>query len=491
MHAAAPPGSTPCSYADDLNLDGITTARGKTFPLPSDASMKAAKSRMEAWQRDDDRAIKQRPGPTAFPKTQLQRQCSTGVLSPSTRPQSPSTRSLAAQSPSFYRASSSSRSLTGFCPPSQTSSTSAPSHRGTRNVGSAPPCRKRDASDLLSIASTPTRRSQASLPASDNGSAMQLITPRNSVSMRQPASVGSGTKRKKFKTPFKEGMDLVSSGSSNFSRRPCKPGDVPHEDPSGTSGIFTQQAYHSSRKAPCPRLFNCNPQLVPNRISLLQSGFYPEEFSQMQAAQGGCPDEAFTVLNTPWMANDFAFLPEAHRAVGPEEALRILHSKGGASASLKWVKHHWGLILWKLAAMARHEPSRAEKWWSWATALSQLQYRYERETNMGQRSTLNRIIQHDSSAAQPMVLCVYKLELGLPFPDPEHDDTSIEGPGRNDTAPQPLIVLTDGWYTIRAYFDDTLLLAVRRGRIRVGHKLQILGAKVSSTSLPRIYGPRS
>lgn len=155
--------------------------------------------------------------------------------------------------------------------------------------------------------------------------------------------------------------------------------------------------------------------------------------------------------------------------------------------TLKWVRHHWDLILWKLAAMARHQPEHAVvRWWCWPEVIRQLRYRYEREINRGQRSPLNRIKQHDSSAAQPMVLCVYKTEFGPAPPPPSLPDGSIVpgAPPEGEIILLPNVVLTDGWYTIRAHLDDTLYVALQRGKIHVGHKLQILGAKVRVTPPP-------
>ena len=42
----------------------------------------------------------------------------------------------------------------------------------------------------------------------------------------------------------------------------------------------------------------------------------------------------------------------------------------------------------------------------------------------------------------------------------------------------PEFVLTDGWYKIRAKTDQLLARAARKGKIRVGRKLGIIGARV-------------
>lgn len=52
---------------------------------------------------------------------------------------------------------------------------------------------------------------------------------------------------------------------------------------------------------------------------------------------------------------------------------------------------------------------------------------------------------------------------------------------RDELVPQkPYVDLTDGWYIIRALLDDCLERALDKGKIRVGRKLGLSGAKVSS-----------
>jgi breast cancer 2 susceptibility protein len=62
-----------------------------------------------------------------------------------------------------------------------------------------------------------------------------------------------------------------------------------------------------------------------------------------------------------------------------------------------------------------------------------------------------------------MVLCVFEIE----DPSPKTPEGTL-----------PNLVLTDGWYRIRARIDLTLATAVKNHKIRVGTKLEIIGAKV-------------
>jgi len=67
-----------------------------------------------------------------------------------------------------------------------------------------------------------------------------------------------------------------------------------------------------------------------------------------------------------------------------------------------------------------------------------------------------------------MVLCVSNVI----WPDP-----AITDDGRS-IAPQPELEVTDGWYRLRAEVDTPLAGAIRRGVIRVGRKIAIVGARV-------------
>lgn len=103
---------------------------------------------------------------------------------------------------------------------------------------------------------------------------------------------------------------------------------------------------------------------------------------------------------------------------------------------------------------------------------------YEREINLAQRSCIKRIQEHDSPATLPMVLCVSQirwdevLDDSAPAPPPGEAPLAIVG-----------LELTDGWYRIRTNVDATLKSACERGKIVVGSKIAMMGAKVSLFSL--------
>lgn len=88
-------------------------------------------------------------------------------------------------------------------------------------------------------------------------------------------------------------------------------------------------------------------------------------------------------------------------------------------------------------------------------------FRYEREFNHGHRSCLKRIHEQDVSPSSPMVLCVSSVDLPI-----------------DDKGKTRVIELTDGWYRIRAECDSVLREALGRGKLGVGVKIGITGARV-------------
>lgn len=96
--------------------------------------------------------------------------------------------------------------------------------------------------------------------------------------------------------------------------------------------------------------------------------------------------------------------------------------------------------------------------------------RYERELNGGTRPPLRQIATQDAPASCPMVLCV--------------SDITWSPAGLTDNGmpieSHPELEVTDGWYRIRAQVDEPLARAVRKGVIRIGRKIAVAGARVSS-----------
>jgi breast cancer 2 susceptibility protein len=148
-------------------------------------------------------------------------------------------------------------------------------------------------------------------------------------------------------------------------------------------------------------------------------------------------------------------------------ALRALLREGCRLATARWVDNHWSQILWKIAGQIQAQPNLYGARWNWTEIVEQLKYRYEREIGSAQRPIIRRIQEHDSSAAVPMVLIVSAIRR-----------SGLVQSNEQRTVTRPFLELTDGWYRINAEIDDCLARAVDRGRIRVGRKLAVCGAKV-------------
>lgn len=91
--------------------------------------------------------------------------------------------------------------------------------------------------------------------------------------------------------------------------------------------------------------------------------------------------------------------------------------------------------------------------------------RYEREINRSHRPPVRLIQERDASANSAMVLCVFDI---------------VWPPGEVKEQSRPELVLTDGWYKIRAKIDASLSKAVSRRKVRVGTKLEIIGARLDA-----------
>ncbi|KAG6910490.1 hypothetical protein DXG01_009909 [Tephrocybe rancida] len=160
--------------------------------------------------------------------------------------------------------------------------------------------------------------------------------------------------------------------------------------------------------------------------------------------------------------------------LGPQQAFTSLLENGCTLATQAWVDNHWGLILWKLAGMVGLDPQREsipdQKRWCWSEVMRQMFYRYERELNRGKRPPLRLVTTRDAPAAYPMILCVSDISWNSPV----HPDEGAP------PEPHPELEVTDGWYRLRARIDAPMARAVRRGHIRIGRKIGVAGAYLSS-----------
>lgn len=332
--------------------------------------------------------------------------------------------------------------------------------------------------------STPTRT-----PAST--SIYRFTTPqpakRTSLGMMPRVEIGGSTGRKRtlprFVTPFKSGkrpkadvgedpaspLRGLNNGSQLLSTPTAAALTGRHYPPPKTA----QQASTSniaSASSSGPSVFNLP---CPTPRHSLSSVGRPESYSALQMIAKGVPDEVLVILNDASQASLYCFdHPTDGTLLRQSHALDELLARGCTGAKLPWVSNHWSLILWKLAAMVRLDPSCAHEKWSWEEVIRQLLYRYEREVHRAQRSCVKRIQEHDSSPARPMVLFASKVM--------EEENEVQDSTGAVIVRKSTILELSDGWYRIQAQLDNILAQAIQRGRIRVGQKLAIMGATLDA-----------
>ncbi|WVF68272.1 hypothetical protein IAT40_003037 [Kwoniella sp. CBS 6097] len=198
----------------------------------------------------------------------------------------------------------------------------------------------------------------------------------------------------------------------------------------------------------------------PDRQTYKSAFLHPQYYSVEELEDMKIPDEIWQI--GPNNAALYCFYTGG-ASMGHEDALATLRAEGCDLVTAKWVENHWIQVLWKIAGQIQAKPDFFPAKWCWEEVISQLKYRYEREYGNAQRSILKRVQEHDSSPSLPMVLFVYAIEFG-----------------QGEEAEKCFLELSDGWYRIRAIIDDCLTRAVKKGKIAVGKKLSVTGAKLES-----------
>ncbi|PFH52259.1 hypothetical protein AMATHDRAFT_2265 [Amanita thiersii Skay4041] len=279
---------------------------------------------------------------------------------------------------------------------------------------------------------------------------------RHTPSFSTPRTSGFKSSNRRFTTPFKEGARPITAG---------------------TSSVASEKSPHYRQSPVQTRFFDLG--IPPNRLTLESCGFLPGQYDACQLDTCSEVDPLELKQITPSLAMYYSFhagsdigtTHPAHNMLGSEAALEELKRRGCNLAKKPWVDNHWALILWKLAGMALFNPQQEKdpitRKWCWTEVMRQLLYRYERELNQGKRPAFNKITTRDAPAALPMVLCISNIF----FQD---------GGYRHVDRHYPELEVTDGWYRLRARIDAPLARAVSKGVIRIGRKIGIAGAWLSS-----------
>ncbi|KAJ8706382.1 hypothetical protein PYW08_011008 [Mythimna loreyi] len=128
-----------------------------------------------------------------------------------------------------------------------------------------------------------------------------------------------------------------------------------------------------------------------------------------------------------------------------------------------WVENHLKLILWKLIS---YEVKFKSIIVTARNVIDQLKYRYDKELYNAQRPALRKILEKDDVASKTLVLCVAGVYV---------DGVSVTSATTTNNLE---LLLTDGWYCIKATTDKMLAQLVCQGKIVVGSKIVTNGAEL-------------
>ncbi|KAK4051896.1 hypothetical protein OIV83_002601 [Microbotryomycetes sp. JL201] len=264
----------------------------------------------------------------------------------------------------------------------------------------------------------------------------------------------SDSLQQKFTTPFKNG------------RRP------ENLTPAGLNTPDTENSKQSSEKTVSMKAkSNVQPvfdlSVHGERFPLKSFGMHPQLFAAELYRKMHVPLELLQITLSS-AAN--ILMPCNRGFVAAYQSLQDSVAPAECLVSSTWVQNHWSMIVWKLASYIKARPDLFAAMWRFEKVLDQLKYRYEREINQAQRSSIKRILERDSSAALPIVLCVAEICYL------DEQDLSVSGSRRPSA-----LILTDGWYRISASVDVALQNATQREKIVVGSKLVLVGSRLEGS----------
>ncbi|KAJ7597455.1 hypothetical protein C8J56DRAFT_320264 [Mycena floridula] len=475
-----PPNAVPdfqsASSMSDKNISiGFQTA-SKSVLVPSAAALAKAKAKMNEWEAEKENPDSADDSSKSFASDSFS---SDSILPSFSRPAfkglenaTPATPSPATrQIPTSFASPLLDRGTKAFKPPffkAGPKPSSSPSQLSSPVVPSAGPptfTTPRLQHPLASAPITATPQTPAR-PIPPLSSSSAFHTPlRSGVNA---AAARSTTPR--FKTPFKPGMRPGEPGRKAIEE---KARTTPSKAPS-TLKTVTIPLKPQERKI--QTVFDLS---VPqDRKTLSSSGLRPQRFTEEDLESLGVDINDLSKV-TPNLALYYSFYtaPATDATTqanfimrNADTALRELLNRSCTLATKTWVDNHWALILWKLAGMAALDPKSEQneltRRWSWPEMFNQLLYRYQRELSNGVRPPLRQIVAQDVPASCPMVLCVSDVI----WPEMKKDNIDV----------YPEIEVTDGWYRIRAQVDEPLARAIRKGKLRIGRKISVVDAKLSS-----------
>ncbi|CAK1592852.1 unnamed protein product [Parnassius mnemosyne] len=131
-----------------------------------------------------------------------------------------------------------------------------------------------------------------------------------------------------------------------------------------------------------------------------------------------------------------------------------------------WLDNHLKLIILKLISYEIEYCDTMQGICSVKNVLQQLKYRYDRELYNVERPALRKLLEKDDVSTRTMILRVLAIYVDGVAVTSMSNGSNIE------------LLVTDGWYCIKACLDQMLIKLVRDHKIRVGTKLATHGAEL-------------
>ncbi|CDF34843.1 unnamed protein product [Chondrus crispus] len=132
--------------------------------------------------------------------------------------------------------------------------------------------------------------------------------------------------------------------------------------------------------------------------------------------------------------------------------------------SVAWTKLTYGLSVWKLGRLDL-TCKWGHRFLTVANVIREFLRRFSIEWHGNRQPHLLRMMRRDSAPASHVVLVIADIE--------------------EDAQKRLLLTLSDGWYLARAVLDPILEGRVLRGKLRIGEKIHVAGARLQSTSTRR------
>ena len=157
----------------------------------------------------------------------------------------------------------------------------------------------------------------------------------------------------------------------------------------------------------------------------------------------------------------------------PEDVRVLMIKERGCVERLldaDWCLNAYRWTVWTQSCVARSFPDVADAIAA-SCVIDRMVYRYEREILRAQRPWVRRVLERDTPAKSPVVLCV----------------AAVRRSGAKDGCAH--LELTDGWYGIHARCDRYLTEQLRLGVLFIGQKVLVQGAELKGIDEP--CGPLS